>query len=100
MATARRPPTSRDTEDGWRDVALALVSPVYDAGLAFKKQQRERAKKPRVHITEENETMRDIVSRIVANPEYRDYEANELWSHLYSALDQSRLKTTGIAIAE
>jgi hypothetical protein len=56
--------------------------------------QRDRAKKPRVKLTEEGRSIRDVIKDIALHSEHRDKYAKELWPHFFAKLEQLDLEPT------
>jgi hypothetical protein len=85
------PPESRDRDDARQLVSVTLAAPVYRSGLKYRHAQSERARRPRGRLTDEGETMSEVVRRLALKPERRNDTAWELWSHLHAELDDLRL---------
>lgn len=85
------PPSSRDKEDAQRYVNDAMIAPIAAAGLNHKEAQRRRAQRSRVKVTEDGQTIKQVVERFVRKPEHREEGAPELWSPFFSELDQLEL---------
>jgi hypothetical protein len=82
------PPAARDKDDAWEYVNNATIAPVVAIGLKHQEEQRGRARRSRVKITEEGETIGQLVERLANSPEHREESARGLWFHFFALLDQ------------
>jgi len=85
------PPPSRTTEEAWTYIAALEAHPYIVAGWRHQKTQRAKARLPRGRLTEQGETMRDVVASLANTPENRDLTAKELWPKLFALLDETDL---------
>jgi hypothetical protein len=82
------PPASRDKEDAWRYVNDSMIAHAATAGLKHREAQRRRAQRPRVKVTDDGQTIGQMVEQLIRNPEHKDETARELWPQFYAALDK------------
>ena len=94
------PPASRDKEDAWRYVNDAMIAPAATIGLKHREAQRQRAQRPRVKVTDDGQTIRQIVEQLARNPEYKEETAPELWRRFYAALDELGLDPKEVMYSE
>ncbi len=85
------PPSSRDKEDAWRLLAETMAAPTFAIGQATRNAQSERARKPRGKITEDGETINQVILELALNPQYRRDTARELWPRLWQLLNEKEL---------
>jgi hypothetical protein len=55
------------------------------------KAQRRRARKPRGKITDTEETLNQVIEKLVTSREHLHSPAHEIWPHLYARLDELQL---------
>jgi hypothetical protein len=82
------PPASRDKDDAWRYVSAATMAPVVTMGLRHQEAQRQRAQRSRVKVTEDGQTVRQVVEELARKPEHQQDSAPQLWRHFFAKLDQ------------
>ena len=66
--------------------------PAIAVGLKFQDAQRRRAQRPRVKVTDDGQTIRQVVERLVRKLERREENIKELWPHFYEELERLELE--------
>ena len=64
------------------------------ASLPYINAQRRRARRPRGKVTDDGETLNQVIEALVSKPEYRFLSTPELWPHFSSELDRLGLDPT------
>ena len=82
------PPSSPDKDAANRLISEIEIQPIIDAAEKHSHTQSRRAKKNRNKITESGMTTKDVIRRLIFNPELANLKAKELWPHLCSALEE------------
>jgi hypothetical protein len=86
------PPPSRDRDDAYHLVSVAMAAPTFHRGVNFSRTQRLRAKKPRGKVNDDNVRIEQIIERLALNPEHRDETAKELWPHFFHELEEAKFR--------
>lgn len=63
-------------------------------GIAYAERQRERARKPRAKVSDDGDTVSDILSQMMANAEFQSLSAKEAWAAFIGKLDLLNLNPT------
>ena len=63
----------------------------FRANVANGVAQSQRARKPRVKVGDDGETIRDIIGTLALANEYREESARKLWNRFYGELDSLAL---------
>lgn len=71
------PPESRASKDAWLYVGLINTVPIYEIWQKQKNNQSLRAQKPRGVITEEEETIQDIIRKFALR--HAEESCKEMW---------------------
>jgi hypothetical protein len=82
------PPASREKDDAWRYGNDAMLAPVIAVGLKHQEAQKRRAQRPRVKVTDDGQTFKQVVERFVCKPENSEEGAPQLWPRFFAELDQ------------
>jgi hypothetical protein len=86
-----KPPSSRDTEDAWRQVSDTTFAPIYAIGLRAKEAQSKRARRPRGKVTDDGKTIHELIAALLSKREHQDMSAKELWLPFYAELEEHGL---------
>lgn len=84
-----------------RSEAFAVVNDFITTKLAhgalrYNELQRNKARKPRGKVSEDGETLSDVVAALITRPELKDAKLSELWDHLHGELDRHHLSPRDI----
>ncbi|MFZ1007453.1 MAG: hypothetical protein WAN65_11485 [Candidatus Sulfotelmatobacter sp.] len=85
------PSYSRDKEDAWQLVAETMAAPTLAIGERARDAQSKRAKRPRGKITDDGETIDQVIQKLAVNPQYRRDTAKELWTRFWHLLMEKEL---------
>lgn len=67
------------------------MQPLVKIGKKFKKTQSTKAKKSRGKLTDEGDTMSDIIRKLAISEKYSEESAKDLWGHMFAKLDELSL---------
>ncbi len=81
------PPRSRDRQDAEDLISQVMVADVLRIGETAKRSQSARARKSRVKIGDNGETVRQVIEKLVA--QHPIELAKDLWTHLWGELDKA-----------
>jgi hypothetical protein len=82
------PTYSRDKEDAWRYLNDIMIAPLAALGLKHKKAQKRRAQQSRGRVTDDGQTIKQIVERLVRSPEHTEKSTRDLWPPFFAVLDE------------
>jgi hypothetical protein len=80
------PPEPRDRQDAWLLVSRAMGSPEMEIAWKYRAEQKRKASRPRVRLTEGGETIHNLIERLALSDNYRSLSSKELWPHFFSEL--------------
>ena len=86
MAFLENPPRSRDRQNAEELISHAMPPDALLIGKRAKQSQSARARKSRVKIGENGETMCQVVEKLAA--QHPTDSAKQLWSHFWTVLEE------------